>query len=131
MAALLAVRFADLAAGIYRWMGLSDGWSRLAGGLTIFVPIVVGTAAMGWTVGRVVRLPGLRMTDKVLGLAFGVLTAAVVLAVGLVVARAAPVPLWLTEAVERSPTAELFLDATSPVTDPLGRFAERHVGHVL
>lgn len=131
IAALLAVRFSDLLAGLYRWMGLSGGWARLAGGLTIFVPIVVATAAIGWTVGRVVRLPGLRMTDRVLGLGAGILTAAIVLAVGLVVAKAGPVPDAVTGAVERSPTASLFLDLTSPVTDPLQRFAERHVGHVL
>ncbi len=131
VAAILAVRFSGLLAELYLWIGLSEGWARLAGGLTIFIPIVIGTAAIGWTVGRVVRLPGLRMTDRVLGLAFGILTAAVVLAVGLVVAKAAPVPETLTEAVERSPTAGAFLDLTSPVTDPLQRFAERHVGHIL
>lgn len=131
VAALLAVRFSGAVGALYRTIGLSDGWAAVAGGLTIFVPIVVGTAALGWTVGRVVRLPGLRMTDRVLGVAFGVLTAAVVLAVGLVVAKAGPVPDVLTRAVERSPTAGLFLDATSPVTEPLERFAERHVGRVI
>lgn len=124
-AVVAALRFHDLAAAGWRAVGLGGGAASLAGGLTIFVPLIVAVAIVGAKVGRVVMQPGLRMTNKLAGVALGITWAAVGVTFALLVAQVAPVPLGLADAVRRSPTARLLLDVADPVTGVLQRIAER------
>lgn len=123
-ALLLAVRLHAAPAEPFRWVGVSEGWASLWGGLVVFVPLIVAVAWVGAKVGRVMMQPGLRMTNKVLGVAFGVATAAVVLTFVLIIGNVAPVPLGLAQAAARSPLGGALLDLAAPVQGPLRSFAE-------
>lgn len=131
VALLLAIRFYGPVAVPYRALGASDGWAALAGGLTVFVPLIIAVAVVGAKVGRVVMQPGLHLTNRLLGIGFGVAWAAVVLTFVLLVSQFAPVPLGISDAVRRSPTARLLLSSASPATRLLQGVAERDAEKLL
>jgi uncharacterized protein YkwD len=130
VALLLALRLHGVPATAFRLVW-SDGWAALAGGLSIFVPLIVVTAIVGSRVGRVMLQPGLRMTNKLLGVGFGVAWAAIALTFALLVTQFAPAPLGLSDAVRRSPTAKLVLSAAAPVTRLLQGVAQRDADKII
>lgn len=131
VAVIAALRLYPVLAAPYRAFGLDAGPAALAGGLTVFVPLIVAVALIGRKAGRIVAQPGIRMTNKLLGLGAGVATAAVGLTVILSAARALPVPEALTDAVRRSPTAGVLLDAATPLTRALEAVAPERVRRLL
>ncbi len=131
VAVILALRFHPLTSLPFAWLGLSAGWAGLAGGLTIFVPLIVGVAIVGAKMGRVARQPGLHATNRVLGIGFGATWAAVVATFAMLVTQFAPVPVGLSDAVRRSPTARVLLSSNSPPAKLLQRAAEAEAENIL
>ncbi len=56
---------------IMGWTGLSAGPSRLVGGVVVFLGVGIVAAFGAHYLGRVMNLPGLKVTDRALGAALG------------------------------------------------------------
>lgn len=111
---IAAVRFHEIPAEAFEAVGLSARNAAIAGGLAIFVPLIVLTALIGRRASRAVFVPGLFTTNRVLGAAFAALLAVSVVVVGLLFARAADLPFGLGRLVERSLIAPAVLEAAAP-----------------
>lgn len=111
---IAAVRFHEIPAEAFAAVGLSTRNAAIAGGLAIFVPLIVLTALIGRRASRAVFVPGLFTTNRVLGAAFAALLAVSVVIVGLLFARAADLPFGLGRLVERSLIAPAVLEAAAP-----------------
>jgi len=109
------VRFHEIFATLWRSAGVSRRTSLIAGGLTIFVPLIVAIAIVGGRVAKSVYKPGLFTTNRVLGAAFGGALALTVVAVGLMALRAEHVPFGLGSFVQRSPLGQQVVDWVAPV----------------
>src|SRR5438094_3612870 len=114
-AVIAAVRFHEIFAGLYRSAGLSRRTSLIAGGLTIFVPLIVAIAIVGGRVARAVYKPGLFTTNRILGAAFGAALALAIVGVGLMAMRAEPIPFGIGRLVQRSPLGQQVVDWVAPV----------------
>jgi uncharacterized protein YkwD len=110
---------------------LSEGWAAAAGGLAVFVPLIVLTAIVGAKAGRVAMLPGLHLTNRIAGIGFGAALGIAVLTFALLVIQFAPVPLWLSDAARRSPASRLLLSAGSPVAGALEGVAQRDAERIF
>jgi uncharacterized membrane protein required for colicin V production len=115
-AVVLAIRFHEIPAIVFDAFGLSARNAAIAGGLAIFVPLIVLTAIIGGRLSRAVFVPGLFTTNRVLGAAFAAALAVTIVVVGLLFARAAALPFGLSDLVERSLIAPRVLDAVAPAT---------------
>jgi len=109
------VRFHEIFATLWRSVGLSKRASLIAGGLTIFVPLIVAIAIVGGRVAKAVYKPGLFTTNRVLGAAFGGALALAIVAVGLMALRAEHIPFGLGGFVQRSPLGQQVVDWVAPV----------------
>lgn len=108
-----------------KWLGLGDGTSDVIGAVLIFLPIILAVAIFGMRVNKLTWMPGLHLTNRVLGVGFSIALAATVLTFALLVTQFAPVPLGLTDAARRSPTGHLLLSSASPATKLLEGIASR------
>jgi uncharacterized membrane protein required for colicin V production len=115
-AVVAAVRFHEVPAAAADVLGVPPRASAAAGGLAIFVPLIVLTAIVGRKIGRAVYAPGLYTANRVMGAAFAAALGASVVVVGLLFARAAALPFDL---LDRSLLAPRIVGAALPVVDAL------------
>lgn len=109
-----AVRFHEIPSVVFEAFGLSGATAAAAGGLLIFVPLIVLTAIVGSKLGRMVFVPGLFTTNRVLGAAFAAALGIAAVVVGLIFARATDLPLGLGGLLDRSLIAPAVVDAAAP-----------------
>jgi len=121
---LAAVRFHEIPGAIFEFFGLSMRTADVAGGLAIFVPLIVLTAIVGSRASKAMFKPGLFTTNRVLGAAFGAMLALTVVIVGLLFARSAKLPFGIGRLAETSTIAPRVLKAASPGV----RFLDRNLG---
>lgn len=114
VAVIAAVRLHEIFAFVFEGFGLGPTASAIAGGLVIFVPIIVLVALVGGRVSKGVYKPGLWMTNRVLGAATGAALGLALVVVGLIALRASPIPL-LPGVVDRSPLAQQVITGAAPV----------------
>jgi uncharacterized membrane protein required for colicin V production len=82
--------------------------------LTIFVPLIIAIAIVGGRAAKAVYKPGLFMTNRILGAAFGAALALTVVAVGLMALRAQPIPFGLGNFMQRSPLGQQVVNWVAP-----------------
>ena len=111
---MAAVRFHEIFAWIYEAFGLSKRASLVAGGLTIFVPVIVVVAIVGGRAAKAVYKPGLFTTNRVLGAVLGGVLAVTIAAVGLMALRSDAVPFGIGRFVQRSPLGQQLVDWVAP-----------------
>lgn len=111
---LAAVRFHEIPAIAFDFLGFSNRWASFLGGLVIFVPLIVVTAIVGSRMSRAMYKPGLFMVDKVLGAAIAAVLAVSLAIVGLLFLRAAPIPFGLGDLVKRSAIATRVIEGAEP-----------------
>ena len=114
-AVVCAVRFHEIFATLYRSAGVSKRYAVIAGGLTVFVPLIVAVAIVGGRAAKSVYKPGVFTTNRVLGAAFGGALALTVVAVGLMAVRAEHLPFGLDGLVQRSPLGQQVVEWVAPV----------------
>ena len=112
---LLAIRFHEIPAIGFDFLGIGERWAAFLGGLVIFVPLIVLTAMVGSRMSHAMYKPGLFTLDRVLGTAIAAALAVIVALVGLLFLRAAPIPFGLGDLVKRSTIAPAVIDAAEPV----------------
>lgn len=110
-----AVRFHEIPAIGFEFLGFTPRWAAFLGGLVIFVPLIVLTAMVGSRASKAMYKPGLFTLDRVLGATFAALLAVVAVIVGLLFLRAAPIPFGVGDLVKRSTIARNSIDAAAPV----------------
>lgn len=118
---LAAVRFHEIPGTIFEFFGLSTTKADVAGGLVIFVPLIVLTAIVGSRASKAVYKPGLFTTNRFLGAAFGAALAVTIVIVGLLFARSAKLPFGIGRLVETSTIAPRVLKAAAPGVRTLDR----------
>jgi uncharacterized membrane protein required for colicin V production len=111
---LTAVRFHEIPGAVLEFFGLSQTKADVAGGLVIFVPLIVLTAIVGSRASKAVFKPGLFTTNRVLGAVFGAVLALTVVTVGLLFARSTKLPFGIGRLVETSTIAPRVLKAAAP-----------------
>lgn len=121
-AALLAYRFHCVLAIAWRGVGMSEGWAKVAGALTAFVPVIAAVAFVGWKLGKITRQPGLNLTNRLLGAGLAVLVAAVGLSLLQVLLALAPIG-GADRVLRSAPTASALLDLAEPAARGLQRLA--------
>jgi hypothetical protein len=109
------VRFHEIFATLWRSAGLSHRASLIAGGLTVFVPLIVAIAIVGGRAAKSVYRPGVFTLNRVMGAAFGGGLALAIVAVGLMALRAEPIPFGLGGLVQRSALGQQIVDWVAPV----------------
>ncbi len=110
---LLAIRFHEIPATVIEDIGPSQRTSAIIGGLIIFIPLIVLTAIVGSKAHKAVFRPGVFMTNRVLGAAFGAALAAAIIIVALLFARSADVP-FVGDRIEDSIIAKRALEGVEP-----------------
>jgi hypothetical protein len=93
---------------------LSKRTSLIAGGLTIFVPLIVVIAIIGGRAAKAVYKPGLFTTNRILGAALGAALAVAIAAVALMALRSDRIPFGLGRLVQRSPLGQQLVDWVAP-----------------
>jgi hypothetical protein len=109
------VRFHEIPAIGFDFIGISEAWSAFLGGLVIFVPLIVLTAMVGSRAANAVYKPGLFTTNRALGAAIAAVFALIAATVGLLFLRAAPIPFGIGDLVKRSEIAPAVIGAAEPV----------------
>jgi uncharacterized membrane protein required for colicin V production len=112
---LIAIRFHEIPAIGFDFIGLSETWAAFLGGLVIFVPLIVFTAIVGSRAAGAVYKPGLFTTNRALGAALAATFAVVAAIVGLLFLRAAPIPFGLGDLIKRSTIAPAVIGWAEPV----------------
>jgi uncharacterized membrane protein required for colicin V production len=121
---IAAVRFHEIPGAIFELFGLSQTKADVAGGLVLFVPLIVLTAMAGSRMSKAMFKPGLFTTNRVLGAAFGAALALTIVVVGLLFARSAKLPFGIGRLVETSTIAPRVLHVASPGV----RYLDRRLG---
>lgn len=116
---LAAVRFHEIPAEVFDAVGLSDRSAKIAGGLAIFVPLIVVTAIVGSRLSRAMYAPGLFTTNRVLGAAFAAALGVAIVVVGLLFARASSLP--FVDLLDRSLIAPRVVDAVAPAASAIDK----------
>jgi uncharacterized membrane protein required for colicin V production len=109
-----AIRFHEIPAVAFDALGLSSRTAAVAGGLAIFVPLIVLTAIVGSKLSKAMYAPGLFTTNRVLGAAFAAALGVAVVIVGLLFARATSLPFGLSDLLDRSLIAPRIVEAAAP-----------------
>lgn len=121
---LAAIRFHEIPGSPLDVVGLSPRYAAIAGGLAIFVPLIVLTAIVGSKLSRAMYAPGLFTTNRILGAAFAAALGCAVVVVGLLFARAASLPFGLDDLIDRSVIAPKIVEGVAPATS----FVDRKLG---
>ena len=111
---LAAIRFHEIPAIGFDFLGFSARWAAFLGGLVIFIPLIAATAILGSRASKAMYKPGLFTTNRVLGAALGALLAIVASVVGLLFLRAAPIPFGIGDLVKRSTIAQRAIETAEP-----------------
>jgi len=111
---LVAVRFHEIPAIGFDFLGVSERWASFLGGLVIFVPLIVAVAMLGSRAARAIYKPGLFMLDKVLGAAIAAVLATTMLIVALLFIRSLSFPFGLNDLIKRSVIAPKVIEAAEP-----------------
>ena len=102
---------------IMSWTGLSAGPSRLVGGVVVFLGVGIVAAFGAHYLGRVMNLPGLKVTDRALGaalaLAWGWFLATLVLSILVVL----PLPNSAVTAMEESALVDTLTNPELPTQE--------------
>ena len=120
---LAAVRFHEIPA-IFYGLFWSPRTAAFVGGLTIFVPLIILVAIVGSKASRAMYRPGLFTLNRVAGVVFAGALALVVLVVGVLFIRSAPLPFGLGRIVGNSSIATVVVDAATPAIE----FFDREMG---
>ena len=113
-AVIAAVRFHEIFAWLYEAFGLSKRISLIAGGLTVFVPLIVLVGIIGGRAAKAVYKPGLFTTNRELGAALGGALAVTIAAVGMMALRSESIPFGIGRFVQRSPLGQQLVDWVAP-----------------
>lgn len=111
-------------AGQIVFAGLADpAWRALAGCVTIFVAVLVIMALFRMLVRSLVKALGLTLSDRLLGMCFGLLRGVLVCMVMVALAgmTSAPTQPWWREAVLSAPLETAVLAARSWLPDDLAK----------
>lgn len=114
-AVLAAVRFHEIPAIGFDFLGFSQSWAAFLGGLVIFVPLIVAVAMIGSRASRAMYKPGLHTLDKVLGAAIAAVLAMTAALVGMLFVRSLDFPFGLNDLVRRSAIAPAVIEASQPL----------------
>jgi uncharacterized membrane protein required for colicin V production len=117
-AVLVAVRFHEIPAIGFDFIGFSRNWAAVLGGLVIFLPLIAIVAMLGSRISRAIYKPGLLMLDKVLGAAIAAALAVVVALVVVLFVRSTKLPL-VGDVVGSSTVATKLIDGAEPVIGAL------------
>lgn len=123
MAIVAAVEFGAQAGQIV-FSGLADpAWRTLAGCAVIFVAVLVVMALVRMLVRRLVKALGLTLSDRLLGMCFGLLRGALVcmVLVGLGGMTSAPKQPWWRDAILSAPLETAVLAARPWLPDDLAK----------
>lgn len=112
---LLAVRFHEVPAIGFDFLGFSRNWAAFLGGVVIFVPLIVLTAMGGSRMSRAMYKPGLFTLDKVLGAAIAAVLAITMVIVALLFVRSLSFPFGLNDLVKRSAIAPTAIETAEPL----------------
>ena len=111
---LMAVRFHEIPAIGFDFLGFSERWASFLGGLVIFVPLIVAVAMLGSRAARAIYKPGLFMLDKALGAGVAGVLAVTIVIVGLLFIRSLSFPFGLNDLIKRSAIAPKVIEAAEP-----------------
>lgn len=118
---LVAVRFHEIPAIGFDYLGASERWSAFGGGLVIFVPLIVATAMLGSRASRAMYKPGLFTLDKVLGAAIAGVLAVTMVIVALLFIRSLSFPFGLNDLIKRSAIAPRVIEGAEPTIAAVDR----------
>ena len=113
-AVLAAIRFHEIPAIGFDFMGFSERWAAFLGGLVIFVPLIVAVAMIGSRASRAMYKPGLHTLDKVLGAVIAGVLAMTIVLVALLFIRSLDFPFGLNDLIKRSAIAPAVIEAAEP-----------------
>ncbi len=81
---------------------VSSEWARLGAGITLFIVVGLGMALAAHWLGKLMRLPGLNLTNRLLGAGFAGAWALVIVLVFVSLLRALPMPSAVDAALDDS-----------------------------
>lgn len=113
---IVGVRFSATAgAFIEGWSGLGSGTSRILGGFAIFLGIGLVASIVSHYLGKVMRMPGLNLSNRIGGSALAFGWGWVLATVVISIASVAPLPTEWQERLAESDLAALLTDEQQPV----------------
>ena len=77
-------------------------WARLGAGIAIFIVVGLGMAMLAYWLGKVMRLPGLNLTNRLLGSGFALGWALLIVLLFVTLLRALPMPSAVDEQLDDS-----------------------------
>ena len=122
LGALLAFRLAPTAGRLLSDLtSLSPELARVIGGVVLFIAITIGATVLGSVIHRSIKhLPGLTTLNRIGGAALGVVYAVVLVVIAATLLSAAPLPLAVTDEVERSTVVAFIVEPDSVAQDAIG-----------
>ncbi len=123
MGAVVGVRFSAPAGEFVQgWSGLGPGTSRILGGVVIFLGIGIAASIISHYLGRVMRLPGLNLSNRLGGSALAFAGGWVLATILISIAVVAPLPAeWQTRMAE-SELAAMLTNEHQPAQTAIKQF---------
>jgi uncharacterized membrane protein required for colicin V production len=103
--------FGDLIADRF---GVTPEWARIGAGIALFIIVGLGLAVVAHLLGKVMRLPGLNLSNRLLGAGFAVAWGITILLVVVSLLRALPMPSAVDGALEDSTIVGVLASPESP-----------------
>lgn len=103
--------FGDLIADRF---GVTPEWARIGAGIALFIIVGLGLAVVAHLLGKVMRLPGLNLSNRLLGAGFAVAWGITILLVVVSLLRALPMPSAVDGALEDSTIVGALASPESP-----------------
>lgn len=120
---IFGVRFSATAgAFIEGWSGLGSGTSRILGGFAIFLGIGLVASVVSHYLGKVMRMPGLNLSNRIGGSALAFGWGWVLATVVISIATVAPLPAEWQDRLTESDLTGLLTDEEQPVQVAIKRF---------
>lgn len=89
-------------------------WARLGAGIALFIVVGLGMAMAAYWLGKVMRLPGLNLTNRLLGAGFAIGWALLIVLLFVALLRALPMPSAVDEQLDESVILTAVAGAEAP-----------------